>query len=281
MADAMGDHDEAVEDDAAAAHDAPARDDEPSHDDATPFYVRFAVPMTIGFIVLATVIVGLRFGVAPALLVMCAAALLTVVGLVFRAFQLVAEPTDDALDAEPTAVPTAAEEHKRAALRALKDIEYERSVGNITEADYGELLARYRDEAKRSMRAVDDERRQRRERAERLARRAVLDALGEEKERAAIPDAQAEPEEEQKPAKRREEHEEQKLVVEAPSTNGEGETMAAAAPEVETRKDEGVQQLKCPACEVRNDADARFCKGCGGKLEGVATGAGAKHEGEA
>ena len=45
---------------------------------------------------------------------------------------------------------------KRAVLRALKDLEYERSVGKISPEDYAELSAKYRAEAKRLMQTLDD-----------------------------------------------------------------------------------------------------------------------------
>src|SRR5258708_39092671 len=58
-------------------------------------------------------------------------------------------------EAMALAAPSAAEEEKRAVLQALKDLDYERSVGKIADADYEELLRRYRTEAKRLLRAVD------------------------------------------------------------------------------------------------------------------------------
>src|SRR6187402_2338039 len=51
--------------------------------------------------------------------------------------------------------PSAEEEQKRAVLRALKDLEYERAVGKINDDDYASLAEHYRSEAKRLLRAVD------------------------------------------------------------------------------------------------------------------------------
>ena len=47
--------------------------------------------------------------------------------------------------------------HAAAVLQALKDLEFERSVGKIAEADYEEIVGRYRAEAKRLLRAVDED----------------------------------------------------------------------------------------------------------------------------
>lgn len=52
--------------------------------------------------------------------------------------------------------PSRVEEEKRAVLRALKDLEYERGVGKISPQDYAELSARYRAEAKRLIQSVDE-----------------------------------------------------------------------------------------------------------------------------
>jgi hypothetical protein len=60
-------------------------------------------------------------------------------------------------DALALAAPVVAEEQKRAVLAAIRDLEYERSVGKISEADYGELLLRYRAEAKRLLQSLDED----------------------------------------------------------------------------------------------------------------------------
>jgi len=52
--------------------------------------------------------------------------------------------------------PSKVEEEKRSVLRALKDLEYERSVGKISPEDYAELSARYRSEAKRLIQSLDE-----------------------------------------------------------------------------------------------------------------------------
>jgi hypothetical protein len=64
--------------------------------------------------------------------------------------------------------PSAEEEQKRAVLRALKDLEYERAVGKINDDDYASLAAHYRNEAKRLLRVVDQDLGPERERAERI-----------------------------------------------------------------------------------------------------------------
>src|SRR6202012_5863491 len=69
---------------------------------------------------------------------------------------------------------SAEEEQKRAVLRALKDLEYERSVGKISDEDYQEYAARYRAEAKRLIRTMDESMAEARKRVEQdLAKRVA------------------------------------------------------------------------------------------------------------
>jgi hypothetical protein len=62
-------------------------------------------------------------------------------------------------------------------LRALKDLEFERSVGKISDDDYQQLLVAYRAEAKRLLRAIDESAEASRKRAAEIAD-AYLAALG-------------------------------------------------------------------------------------------------------
>ena len=54
------------------------------------------------------------------------------------------------------AAPSAEEERKESVLRALKDLEYERNVGKLSEDDYRELSRRYRQDAKQLLQLVDE-----------------------------------------------------------------------------------------------------------------------------
>ena len=80
--------------------------------------------------------------------------------------------------------PSVEEEQKRAVLRALKDLDYERSVGKISDQDYHELSARYREEAKRLIERVDESLTPARERAEKLLAERVAKDKEREAERA-------------------------------------------------------------------------------------------------
>ena len=106
----------------------------------------------------AATIVGLSYGFGTAILVAAGGVLLGVIAILWASVRTLAGDAPLTLDeALALGAPSAAEEQKRAVLQALKDLEYERSVGKVAEADYEELLARYRTEAKRLLRAVDED----------------------------------------------------------------------------------------------------------------------------
>jgi hypothetical protein len=107
---------------------------------------------------LVTVIVtGVLLGVEVMLLVLAFFSLIGVILLLWSSVQSLAGQSPLTLDEALTlAAPSAEEEQKRAALRALKDIEYERSVGKISPEDYAEFSARYRTEAMRLMQLLDE-----------------------------------------------------------------------------------------------------------------------------
>jgi hypothetical protein len=69
--------------------------------------------------------------------------------------------------------PSREEERKQSVLRMLKDLEYERAVGKIAEADFQELSAKYRAEAKALLSSLDADLAPARERAEALVQKRL------------------------------------------------------------------------------------------------------------
>lgn len=134
---------------------------------------RPALLLGLGALILAVgagSFLGLPFG----LLTGAAVVLTLVIALMWQSLQHLSGETELTFDEALTlAAPTAAEEQKRAVLRALKDLEYERSVGKISEEDFVELSARYRAEAKRLILVVDETLQERRRRAEELLERRL------------------------------------------------------------------------------------------------------------
>jgi hypothetical protein len=106
---------------------------------------------------LGAVIAGFVWGVQIVLLVLAAGALALVITLMWSSVQsLTGGATLGFEEALGLGAPSKVEEEKRAVLRALKDLEYERGVGKISPEDYAELLAKYRADAKRLIQSVDE-----------------------------------------------------------------------------------------------------------------------------
>jgi hypothetical protein len=193
-------------------------------------------------VVLTALIVGATAGLGPSLLVLAGGMLVGVVLLFWSSLgRLTGESPLSLEEAIGLGAPSPEEERKRSILRALKDLEYERSVGKISEEDFAELSARYRAEAKALLKLIDAESAPMRKRAEDL----LAARLVEEKDA-----AKSRKGKKKKPAK----------PVEASSSPQppapDAEVQAVDSPETPARS-------ACPSCSTSNDADAAFCKRCG------------------
>src|SRR5882724_6787552 len=201
--------------------------------------VRWAAPLLT---LTAAITAGTLYGVQLVVLTLAAAALLLVIWLLWSSVQALAGESELTFEeAFSLGTRSAEEEQKRAVLRALKDLEYERSVGKIGEDDYHEYSARYRAEAKRLIQVLDENLAEGRKQVElELARRLtkVADASadnGAGAEKKSSPSAAEAPDEAQEIREKAE------------------ETTAAATRE-------------CSECQAKNELDARFCKACGKPL---------------
>jgi DNA-binding transcriptional ArsR family regulator len=136
----------------------PAEPDTSAEDNRSSTFFRSLVwVLPVGSIA-AALATGAVYGVGTALLTLAGGVLLIVISILWASVRTLAGDAPITLEeAIALGAPTAAEEQKRAVLQALKDLEFERSVGKIAEADYEEIVARYRAEAKRLLRAVDED----------------------------------------------------------------------------------------------------------------------------
>jgi len=191
--------------------------------------VRWAAPLIT---LLAAITAGTLFGVQLVVLTLAAAALLLVIFLLWSSVQALAGESELTFEeAFSLGARTAEEEQKRAVLRALKDLEYERSVGKISEEDYHEYSQRYRAEAKRLIQSLDENLADGRRQVEaELERRLTKNAQKSDKNPS--PEASA----------------------------SEGGAPESSDSEAHNREPE---TRECPACRVKNELDARFCKACG------------------
>ena len=149
-------------------------------------HARWAAPLLV--IILASLL-GNHFGLGVGLLTVAGGVLCGSIWLIWSSLQGLSGDAPLTLDeALSLGAPSAEEEQKRAVLRALKDLEYERAVGKINDADYANLAEHYRNEAKRLLRAVDADLGPERERAEQILaeRLATLEAEGGEDDAAPL-----------------------------------------------------------------------------------------------
>jgi hypothetical protein len=134
----------------------------------------------------------------------------------------------------------ALEREKTAVLRAIKELEFDRAMGKVSNSDFEELMARLRGRALALLRQLEQEGSPYRELIERelrvrlaarLAAAAAREAEGGERPGRSLERAEA--------------------------ADGVGHPLGEGLP-------------LCGACGTANDADARFCKHCGARLAGSA-----------
>jgi hypothetical protein len=221
---------------------------------------------------------GVFVDAPTALLVAAAGALIAVIAVFWSSLRtLLGETPLSGADAYVFgAPPRVEEEEKRSVLRALKDIEFERNVGKISEEDYEQLRLKYRERAKLLLLAIDEKSKAGRERAETLVQKklrqaGLLDAAS------AIDDANADDEAAETNAAE---------AADKPSAEeGASAESAAAAvamivatkrPDKKKKKkakekpafevDESASTNACSKCGTANDRDAVFCKKCGTRV---------------
>lgn len=106
--------------------------------------------------VASSVPVLLLLGFSAWLLLLAFCLMLLAIGLLWMSATVVTEENSISLEeALDLAAPTHDEERKLAVLRGIKDLEYERELGKISEHDYHDLTQRYRKEAKELLRKLD------------------------------------------------------------------------------------------------------------------------------
>jgi len=155
---------------------------------------RWLYPLSV---ILLASILGQFYGLGLSLLIVAGGVLGGGIWLIWSSLQGLGGDLPITLDeALSLGAPSVEEEQKRAVLRALKDLEYERAVGKINDEDYATLAQHYRNEAKRLLRVVDHDlgpERQRAERilSERLAVRGAVKGARDEKSSVARRDVAA------------------------------------------------------------------------------------------
>ena len=187
------------------------------------------------------VILGMRFGpplvmvgLGGMTLALCAAALWRVIDPLTRAAVAIVPETR-----APHRV-RELEREKQAVLKAIKEIELDFQMRKISEADYREMVERYRARALRilgDLAAGDDYRA--------LIERELRDRMAAARTAAGAQAGGA--------------------TTEA-TTQAKTGTRTGTSTEASTEPEPNLLPSSCEACGTTNDPDARFCKKCGQKL---------------
>ncbi len=200
-------------------------------------------------VALGATVVRVRFGWPAVLLWLSFCALSGSILLFWESLRSALDPESlgDDNDLDHRALAQAElEDRKRAALRALRDVKQEQELGKLSDEDAKELEIRYRAEARAVMQELDDLL------GEHLARaESEFDKLVAEVTTAATPSESSD-------------DSSAKQATESSSPAAETADAKPADKPVEAH-------VECPSCKTHNDRDARFCKGCGAKIESAAS----------
>lgn len=144
----------------------------------------------------------------------------------------------------------ALEREKTLLLRSIKELEFDRGMGKVSEKDFAEMSARLRARAARLMRQLDAGslyRQQIEREVERRLRESFGPPVPEPRSKASAPELRGKEFRSPIPSS-----ESSVPDVPAPIAGPESPTRAARA---------------CASCGTLNDPDARFCKNCGARVE--------------
>ena len=176
---------------------------------------------TLAGLVGATVVVFLSKGQSPAAVIMLSLTIFAAAAVGLAGLRTLVPLAGEEIDGRKPAVRTsrtraALEREKALVLRSIKEIEFDRAMGKMSEKDFAEMSARLRQRAARLVRDLDAGATYREEIEREITRRIAG-------------------------------------VVAAPAMAQDStRTVATEHP--------------CPACQTRNDVDARFCKACGARI---------------
>src|SRR5262245_12442494 len=155
-----------------------------------------------------------------------------------RVLRPLVSPEDDRVAVVGGRTRAGLEREKTLALRAIKDLEFDRAMGKLSEEDWKEMSSRLRARAARLMRQLDAGTGYRQQIERDLEKR-----LGD-------------------------------AALKGPRYDSDGRSKTSHASQTDDDSDgrraglsgPTITERVCASCSTANDADARFCKGCGTRL---------------
>jgi hypothetical protein len=188
---------------------------------------------TLAGLIGATVVVFFSRGQTPAAIILLSCAIFAAAYVGASALRtvlpLTGTPREDLVEAVGDRTRAALEREKVLVLRSIKELEFDRGMGKVSEKDFDEMSARLRARAARLMRQLDAGSLYRKQIEKEVEKR--LGDVSNPKSQIPNPKSQ--------------------------STSPHSQSVAVGSP----------QSNECTACAAMNDADARFCKSCGARLE--------------
>jgi hypothetical protein len=209
--------------------------------------------MALAVLVLGALVTALRFGVPAMVLWLAFAALAGAILLFWESLRAALDPDvsgDDAGIDGVTAELGELEARKRAAIHALKDIEFEHSIHRLSDEDYATLRERYRAEARAAMEAMD------KGLGGYLARASAL--VEQVATTGQLPSAEG-----GEKKNRRKEVRPSPSGALAVSSDPHAEGNVKDVPEPAVA--DGARNV-CAQCQTSNESDATFCKRCGARV---------------
>jgi len=153
----------------------------------------------------------------------------------------------------------ALQSEKRTLLRAIKDIQFEREMGKLSDEDFERLDKAYRARAKRVLALLDQDLEPYLVRAE----REVTKAMGEEDPTAYRGGGRVRRRKRKAGKKRRRARTPEPMGIACPSCGALNDHDALHCKACGAR----VAPFDCPQCGTENDPDAKFCKSCAVNLQ--------------
>ncbi len=185
---------------------------------------------TLAGLIGATVVVFFSRGQSPIGIILLSAAIFAAAFVGLSALRTLLPLTRSVADVRPDMLGgrtrAALERDKALVLRTIKELEFDRGMGKVSEKDFTEMSARLRARAGRIMRQLD-------------AGSLYRDQIEKEVE--------------------------QRLAAAAPAGSAARERQPPPRDSAYT-VDETQSPATCSSCNTPNDPDARFCKACGSRL---------------
>ena len=181
---------------------------------------------------------------------MLAAALVGYAAL--RALRPLVSPEEDRTVMVGQRTRVALEREKLMTLRSIKELEFDRAMGRLSDEDWNEMSGRLRARAARLIRQLDAGAGYRgqieRDLAKRIEGAPKARLKGSRSEKSAAPDDNV-----------------QRLQADDQNANVDDRNEGGANADDRSASLSG--DRLCSACSTANDADAKFCKGCGERLQ--------------